>query len=397
MAIDGNFDIVSELIDRGKKLNFIVNPTICFLKFHGADNTLCKIFETPSQYDWIILLGIVKELNNLQLFSLRDELCEKALIYSKLETSSEILFAIRSCKFLNDKINLKIRVELNKLNFQHFTFTEDDKELVSYEFGNFHFENNNYEKANEYALETYNLALKRNCNSVFDSRIAQCLSLFSIIQFQLKDYNKSIINAKKAISIYINLYGENYVNVQVLLGNIGSILGENDKLEQGLVYLNQSIDLRIKNFGNLDLGLANLYLEIGKIYKKSNKYMDAIDYMKKSLNIKIKIIDKNNKDIAKLYNEIGGVFQESKDFFKAIDYYLLGFEILPAGSFLLYIAQCYEELNDKENALENYLNSASIWMSEYGKDDEDVQVVINNAKRLAKELNKENELPKWMF
>ena len=397
MAIDGNLDIVSELIDRGKKLNFIVNPTISFLKFHGPDNTLYKIFETPSQYDWIILLGIVTELNNLQLFSLRNELCQKALIYLKLETSNEILFAIRSCKFLNDKINLNIKEELIKLNFQHFTFEQDDKELVFYEFGNFHLENNNYEKAYEYALETYKLALKRNCNSVFDSTIAQCLSLISIIQFKLKDYDKSIINAKKAISIYINLFGENYVNVQVLLGNIGCILGENDKLDQGLDYLIQSIDLRIKNFGNLDLGLANLYLEIGKVYKKSTKYLDAINHMKMSLNIKLKIIGKNNRDIAILYNEIGVAFQKSKDFLKAIDYYLLGFEILPAGSFLSYIANCYDELDKKENAFEYYIKSASIWLSDYGIDDEDVQESIANAKRLANEINKESELPEWMF
>jgi hypothetical protein len=97
-----------------------------------------------------------------------------------------------------------------------------------------------------------------------------------------------------------------------------------------------------------------------------------------------------------LYNEIGDAFQKSNDFLNAIDYYLLGFEILPAGSFLSYIANCYDELDEKENAFGFYLKSASIWMSEYGIEDKDVQESITNAKRLAKELNKENELPEWM-
>ena len=53
-------------------------------------------------------------------------------------------------------------------------------------------------------------------------------------------------------------------------------------------------------------------------------------------------------------------------------------------------------LDKKESAFEYYIKSASIWMSEYGIDYEDVQEAIVNAKRLAKELNKENELLKWM-
>ncbi len=66
--------------------------------------------------------------------------------------------------------------------------------------------------------------------------------------------------------------------------------------------------------------------------------------------------------------------------------------------FPFYIGLCYEELAENENALQYYIQSAEI-----RKEDPDLGLVADStqeaiaaAKRLAKELGKEDELPKWM-
>ena len=62
------------------------------------------------------------------------------------------------------------------------------------------------------------------------------------------------------------------------------------------------------------------------------------------------------------------------------------------------IAQCYEALKDKVNALNYYIQSAEIRKEDpdAGLEHEATKEAISNAKRLAKELDKENELPEWI-
>ena len=56
------------------------------------------------------------------------------------------------------------------------------------------------------------------------------------------------------------------------------------------------------------------------------------------------------------------------------------------------------ELNgDIENALDNYIISGEITKDLLGNENELTQEAITNAKRLAKELNKESDLPEWMI
>ena len=66
--------------------------------------------------------------------------------------------------------------------------------------------------------------------------------------------------------------------------------------------------------------------------------------------------------------------------------------------FIELIAQCYEFLNEKQNALDYYIQSAKI-----RKEDPDAEIEteatqqsIKACIRLAKELGKEGELPGWM-
>ena len=68
-----------------------------------------------------------------------------------------------------------------------------------------------------------------------------------------------------------------------------------------------------------------------------------------------------------------------------------------AGTFPFHIAQCYEKLNKNESALKYYIKSTFIWKEKFGKDYEDVVIATQNAKRLAKKIGKESELPNWMI
>ena len=85
------------------------------------------------------------------------------------------------------------------------------------------------------------------------------------------------------------------------------------------------------------------------------------------------------------------------DYNKAIENFKKGYEILAKGGFPYKIAQCFEALNDKKNALDYYIQSAEIRKERIGLQDPATQDSISNAKRLAKELWREEELPEWMI
>ena len=90
------------------------------------------------------------------------------------------------------------------------------------------------------------------------------------------------------------------------------------------------------------------------------------------------------------------IFREKGDYLSAIQYFEIGFKKERNGRFQLQIGECYELLNDKENALKSYISCAEVRMERIGKDDNRTIEMINKVNLLAKELNKENEMPEWI-
>ena len=82
---------------------------------------------------------------------------------------------------------------------------------------------------------------------------------------------------------------------------------------------------------------------------------------------------------------------------QAIDNYNKGFEIQKAGGFPYQIAQCYEALSDLNAAFDYYLKSAEIRKNddEVGISHEATLEAVTDARRLAEQLQRQDELPKW--
>ena len=114
--------------------------------------------------------------------------------------------------------------------------------------------------------------------------------------------------------------------------------------------------------------------------------------------IELKTLGGEHPDVASSYNNIGNCNYELKLYLLAIDFFKKGFSTLKKGGFPFRIGKCYEALDNKELALDFFIQSAEIRRNdpEVGMEDETTKASIESAKRLAKELGKENELPEWM-
>lgn len=144
--------------------------------------------------------------------------------------------------------------------------------------------------------------------------------------------------------------------------------------------------------------VASSYNNFGITWDSKGNYDKALEYYEKCLAIRLKTLGGEHPDVATSYYNIGNCNYELKSHSIAIDFLKKGFSTLKKGGFPFQIGKCYEALDNKELALDYFIQSAEIRRNdpEVGIEDETTKASIESAKTLAKELGKENELPDWM-
>ena len=156
-------------------------------------------------------------------------------------------------------------------------------------------------------------------------------------------------------------------------------------------------NIQLKNFGENHPNVLKSYSNIAWVYNDKGELEKALEFQQKILTVELKKEVQSPINLAYIYGNIGYILKQLQMFEVAIENLKKAFEFENTGGHPFQIAQCYEALNEKEKSLKYYLKSAEIRKERKGMQDNVTQEAIENAKRLAKELNKENELPKWMI
>jgi tetratricopeptide (TPR) repeat protein len=149
------------------------------------------------------------------------------------------------------------------------------------------------------------------------------------------------------------------------------------------------------------LKIDNEFEKISIYIYVAGSYQSLLDY-DSAINIYIKIIDiaereKLTEELITAYFRKGFCYYELKNNLSAIDSFNLGFKISSRPYFLDRLAQCYESENNKNLALQYYIEYAEkVRLEENSDNKDDIESAIQNAFRLAKDLEKMNELPDWI-
>ena len=158
----------------------------------------------------------------------------------------------------------------------------------------------------------------------------------------------------------------------------------------------KALKIKIKNIGEIHTSVASSYHNIGLVWKNKGNLEKALENFLKSLNIRLKTIGNKHQNLVNTYYNIGLIYKEQKKFEDSIINLELGFEISSNDSFLYRIAECFEAIYERKKALVYYIKCAEIRKQKIELENEVTKKVIANAKRLAKELDRESELPEWM-
>ena len=476
LAIKGELDLITALIDRGNDLiGICIEPLLLYLKKFGVQETITQILANPTENDWKALFRLDRRLYDLQLHILRRDFLIKLMPHNQLQTKEEVWLGLKamtlfdreeSFKYLS-KIDITISFiqEDEDLLFQlgrlEVYFGNDDKALEFYEkclsiqlktlgenhsdiaatYGNIGivWKSKGYlYKALEFYEKCLSIQLKTlgenhsdiaatygNIGIVWDSKLnydkalgyfEKCLSIqlktlgenhksvatiynnIGLLWKSKRNYEKALEYYEKSLAIRLKILGENYVSGAYI--NIGEVWQSKGNYDKALVYYEKSLAIRLKTPG--EISTYSNYYKIGKVWDSRGKYDKALEYYEKSLAILLKTVDENHVSVAFIYNNIGLVWQSKGNYYKALEYYEKCISIEAIGETyhtisLRYqkIAQCYEALHDKENALDYYIQSATLRCEHFGLEKEATQEAISNAKRLAKAIGKENELPEW--
>ena len=439
-ALTGNLDLVSELIDNeDQDISICITPLVLFLKTFGVNATIEKVLANPTENDWKALLKLDKQLEDLVLNILRKEFLTELSTFNLLEYKDSLLLGFKYLQYLNNEESIKY---FSKINLQNSFF--ELPELLEI-IGNYYRKIGSYDNAiSNYTkclnllidnIEVNKVSIARNYKNIsltyriFGDIKSSFLFLNKCLKLEFEIYNEENLAIATTYSIFGHLWstrdnldlaldfynksliirkkklGENHQSVSTILNNMAVIFDKKGDVKEALNYINRSLNIYLKYYKNDDYELAITYNNLGDGYSQLGIFKDSIINLEKSLMIRIKHLGINHPIVAQSYYNIGKCYYRNNDYEKAIEYYEIALKIQQErySKFNVNIGRTYQRLAEVNEIIGQhsksfycYLKSAEIKNEIFGFDKDTTQEAISNAKRLTKELNKENELPKWM-
>ena len=440
-ALNGDLNLVADLIDAGDEyIDLSIKPLLLYLKTFGIELTVKKVLENPSENDWKALNKLDSQLYKLQLHVLRKEFLIALMPQNEFKTKDALGLGIDAIAIFdkNDAINYLNKVDtkasfivedadlLSKLGRCEMKFANYDKSLeyhegclrirlktfnaenlliaISYNnIGQVWFSKGEYDKA----LENYEkgFAIKSKILGIDHIELSASYGNIGSVWYFKEDYEKTVYYYEKNLNIRLKNQGEEHSSVATSYNNLGMTWFKRENTDLAMQYHEKALAIRLKTLGNENPLVASTYNNIGQTWNKKGDYDKAIIYYSKSLQIRLKTLGSNHPDLARTYNNMGNTLVKKGDFEKAIENFANCLAIYlktlggdhPSVAILYYnIGEMHESKGEYEKALEHYVLSSQIRFKKLGASNNLTKASIESAKRLAKELGKENELPDWM-
>ena len=229
--------------------------------------------------------------------------------------------------------------------------------------------------------------------------MASVYNTIGVTYGNLGDCNKALFYYEKSLAIRIRNFGENHPDLDYSYYNIGRAYFDLEDYEKAKAFYEKCLKIRINYLEENNPLIGNIYIDIGETLYSLGEYKKAILFHEMGLEIFKKNHTVDNSDLVYAFWCLGNSLIKLKDFHRAIRILHDGFNIQREGILAYNLAQCYEYTGNKNEALRYFIESAEIRNndSNCGLEDESTIESIENSKRLAKELGKEDELPEWMF
>jgi tetratricopeptide (TPR) repeat protein len=250
------------------------------------------------------------------------------------------------------------------------------------------------------ALEFYQkcLAIQLKTLGGDHPSVATSYNNIGLIWKSKDEYDKALEFYQKCLDIQLKTLGVMHPFVAISYGNIGGIWLIKGEYDKALEFFQKCLVIELNTHEGEHPSLATTYSYIGVVLDIKGEIDKSLEFFQKSLAIQMKNLGEVHPDVATAFWNIGLCLQKLEEYTSAIKAFDKGYKIERKGGYAFRIGSCHEKLGNKKEALDYFIQSAEIRKNdpEIGLSDEATLEAIENAKRLAKEFEKENELPAWM-
>jgi len=189
--------------------------------------------------------------------------------------------------------------------------------------------------------------------------------------------------------------GHESEKTSLALFTLGDIHFENGEFVKSILSFKESLGIEVKLFGLDNYNLSSTYKNIALAYNELEEFHNAIEYYNFSLNLEL-AERTDNDEIINLYDCLGDCYLKMEIYKNAISNYISSLGFSENGTNNFKIGVCYEKMAEPSKAFYYFIKATELLKSEYGIEDENTIEALNKVKEIAKELNKENELPNWI-
>ena len=389
-ALEGNLDLVSELIDTvDQDVSICITPLVLFLKTYGVKETIEKVLSNPTERDWEALFELDITLEDLQLHQLRKNFLTALMPLNQMHNIKAIGLGLKAITIFEKLEGEQYFIKI--INSKYFN--QEDTSLLR-QLGNYYFKIGEYSKSINELEKCYHLNKEKyGSKHILNGRIKQ---LIGNAFFKKGNMLNSIKNYQEALDINLLYFNESHMEIGEIYNNVGAVLYKRKEYDKALRSYVKALKIKLKNIGEIHTSVASSYHNIGMVWKSKGNLEIALENLLKSLDIRLKTIGNKHQYLVNTYYNIGLIYMELNNFKDSIINFELGFEISSNDSFLFRIAQCFEALKEQKKALDYFIKCGEIRKQNIGLQHKATHEAIANAKRLAKELNIESELPEWM-
>ena len=141
---------------------------------------------------------------------------------------------------------------------------------------------------------------------------------YELTQYKMKNYKSVMQSYQKALTISLNLYGEEHPDTARSYHNIGEKQCEMKEYVSALQSHQQALNIRLKLHGDEHPDTARSYYSIGITQYEMKEYVSALQSHQQALNIRLKLHGDEHPDTSDSYHNIGVTQHQMKEYPSAL-------------------------------------------------------------------------------
>ena len=237
------------------------------------------------------------------------------------------------------------------------------------------------------AMKYFSVALKLIEDSTISTgpdhghvkRVSRIYHNIGLLHSELSDYQQAKEYFERALSIKLNTFGPDHVEVAATYHNMGTLHGHLGNNQQAKKFCERALSIQLNKLGpdHVDAYVARTCLNMGNVHRNLGDNQQAKKYYERALSINLKKLGPDHVDVASTCHNMGNLHRDLGDNQQAKKYYeralfirlnKLGPDHVDVASTCHDMGNLHRNLGDNQQAKKYYERALFILLNKLGPD-----------------------------